>query len=254
MDRILRITPSPALRPYIASYTIDEKIGEGNYKVFPGASLVAGFQYKGHLSVVANGELKGLATTGITGLSDTYKTFGNSDNIGSVLVHFTETGVAAFFDTPAHELFNGSFSLKDIAAKRIIEKAEDELRTADGDQERVAAVERLFHSLLRPVSPDKMVSEAVRNIKSANGNVRMAKLANDLNISVSQLEKRFRAAVGATPKKFASIVRFNAIISEYKDGKDLHDLAFHAGFFDQAHFINSFKAFTGLTARQFLER
>jgi AraC-like DNA-binding protein len=65
------------------------------------------------------------------------------------------------------------------------------------------------------------------------------------------LEKRFRQAVGTSPKKFASIVRFKHVIQRYDSGRSLTELAYEAGFYDQAHFIKEFKIFTGDTPEGF---
>jgi methylphosphotriester-DNA--protein-cysteine methyltransferase len=72
-----------------------------------------------------------------------------------------------------------------------------------------------------------------------------------LHISQSALEKRFRQAVGASPKKFASIVRLKSVIKQYDGANSLTALGYEAGFYDQAHFIKEFKAFTGDTPEKF---
>lgn len=252
MERIVKIVPSGLLRPYISSFVIHEKMNEGIYKIFPGTALVAGIQYKGRLSVISNSLATSLSTAGITGLSDTFKVFRNSSNIGTILVHFSETGARAFFDTPANELFKGSYSLEEFIARSRVIELEEKLNEAKDDNMRVGIVQQFFLSLLRTTEQDKMVLEAVRLIKNARGNIRMLQLADELNISASQMEKKFRAVVGATPKKFASIVRFNEIVNECQQGKDMNDLAFMAGYFDQAHFIKSFKSFTGLTPQEYI--
>jgi AraC-like DNA-binding protein len=251
MERTVKIVPSAPLRPYISTFVIDEKGNEGSYKILPGTALVVGFQYKGRLSVISNRLTTTLTTAGITGLFDTYKIFKNSTNIGSILVHFSATGARAFFDTPTHELYNGSYSLEELIDKSCVREIEEKLSEANDDNQRISLVEQFFLSRLQNTEPDEMVLEAVRVIKNARGNIRMLQLADELNISTSQMEKRFRAMVGASPKKFASIVRFNAVLNGYQKGKDWCDLAFLAGYFDQAHFIKSFKSFTGLTPEQY---
>ena len=49
--------------------------------------------------------------------------------------------------------------------------------------------------------------------------------------------------VGTTPKKFASIVRFN-VPNDFTNIKSLTDICYENNFFDQAHFINDFKQYT----------
>ena len=57
--------------------------------------------------------------------------------------------------------------------------------------------------------------------------------------------------VGASPKKFTSIVRFRNIIQDYHPKAPLSALGFEAGYYDQAHFIKAFKCFTGETPEMF---
>jgi AraC-like DNA-binding protein len=58
--------------------------------------------------------------------------------------------------------------------------------------------------------------------------------------------------VGASPKQLASIVRFRHAVRAYRPGLTLTQLAYDAGYFDQSHLIREFRAFTGLTPRDFL--
>jgi methylphosphotriester-DNA--protein-cysteine methyltransferase len=66
------------------------------------------------------------------------------------------------------------------------------------------------------------------------------------------LEKRFRNIVGASPKKFASIVRLQNVVKNYTSGESLTHTAFESGYYDQAHFIHDFKQFTGDSPQKFL--
>ncbi|MDP3467959.1 MAG: helix-turn-helix domain-containing protein [Daejeonella sp.] len=56
--------------------------------------------------------------------------------------------------------------------------------------------------------------------------------------------------VGTTPKKFASIVRINAVLNDL-NAKSLIEICYENNFFDQARFIKDFKQFTGDTPEHF---
>ena len=73
-------------------------------------------------------------------------------------------------------------------------------------------------------------------------------------LASSKFEKRFRAAVGASPRKFASIVRLKNVLQQYPTADSLTGLGYEAGFYDQAHFIKEFKAFTGDTPEDFFRK
>ncbi|WP_460946201.1 helix-turn-helix domain-containing protein [Spirosoma daeguense] len=102
-------------------------------------------------------------------------------------------------------------------------------------------------SQLKSKKNDKLISEAVKIIYQKKGSIQIKELNKILAISQSPFEKRFRALVGTSPKKFASIVRFNAVLNSLGTTKTLTEISYENNFFDQAHFINDFKKYTGDT-------
>lgn len=243
--------PSERLRPYIKQYVVSENESDGEYKVFPSSGMVIGFQYKGQLATIKDNTESNLASAGITGISDRVKLFRNSANIGTVLVYFSEIGFTHFAMHPANELFNLSLSLDQVFDKSRISEVEDKLCTATTDKQRIKIVEQFLLSQLRHFETDKQVVEAVRLIYQSKGSIRIKELNEKLFISQSPFEKRFRKLVGTTPKKFASIVRFNTVLDNLNKTKSLTEICYENGFFDQAHFIKDFKQFTGDTPDNF---
>lgn len=250
---------SEALRPFIRSFTIEETAEPAVHKVLPGTTAVMGFQFRGSLSIVAPNSLFAapdnadtlLTPSGITGLHDSFRLFRNSAGTDTLLVQFTETGASHFFTTPLHLLFNGSHPLGDLIPASEISRLEEQLSAAPDHTARIALIESW---LLRRLSPDKkdiLIEAAVARIHSANGQLRIASLSQELYISPSRLEKRFRAAVGASPKKFAGLVRLQQLLKATPVNGDFTGLAYEAGYFDQAHFIHDFTAYTGLTPADF---
>jgi methylphosphotriester-DNA--protein-cysteine methyltransferase len=104
---------------------------------------------------------------------------------------------------------------------------------------------------LTNTEPDKLVLAALALIHKSKGNIRIKELMEHLHISQSPLEKRFRQSVGASPKKFASIVRLKNVIQQYNTVNSLTELGNEAGFYDQAHFIKEFKTLTGDSPEKF---
>lgn len=237
--------PCERLRQYVRHFVISENEDAQTYKIFPSTNLVVGFQYRGSLSVLKVDGAEELHAAGITGLSDQYKVFRNTPGIGTVLVMFSEMGFAHFSKTPAHELFGKSISLFDLFSKDKITETEERLALASDDRERIEVIERFLLEHLRELENDKLIADALRLIEASRGTIRIATLARELATSQSPLEKRFRARVGTSPKKFASIVRFNHILASMDGSLPVSDLLYETHFFDQAHFIREFKRFTG---------
>nr|WP_310587055.1 helix-turn-helix domain-containing protein [uncultured Arsenicibacter sp.] len=245
------IIPSESLQPYVRHFVILENEAGMTYKVFPSTGMVIGFQYRGRLATVSQDTETHLATAGISGMTDSYTVFRNSPHIGTILVYFTETGFARFSKHPAHELFNQRLSLDLIFDNASISETEDRLSQATTDQQRIQLVERFLRAHLKAVETDKLIIEAVKLIYQSKGAIRIWELNERLAISQSPFEKRFRKLVGTTPKKFASIVRFNTVLSSLDGGKSLADICYENNFFDQAHFSKDFKLYTGEAPEHF---
>lgn len=243
--------PSERLKAYVSHFAVSENETVNEYKVYPSAGLVVGFQYRGELSVIDGKKENQLDTAGISGLSTAHKSFRNSAGIGTILVYFTEVGFSCFSAHPAHELFNQSLSLEDVLDKGKVRETEERLALAGTDKQRIQIVENFLLSQLKDIQMDQLIVEAVKMIYASKGTVRISELNERLFISQSPFEKRFRKLVGTTPKKFASIIRFNTVLKDLKTEKSLADICYENRFFDQAHFIREFKQFTGDTPENF---
>ncbi|MXN92024.1 helix-turn-helix domain-containing protein [Flavobacterium sp. Sd200] len=244
-------SPCAALQPYIKYFAVSEQQEAQNYTVLPGTALVMGFQYRGILSQVEGNRVTALASAGITGLMDTYRVFKNSESIGTVLVYFKETGAANFFKIPLNELFSESVGMYNFIAPSTLENISNSLANAYTDAQRITVIEQFLISQLHSLSTDRLIEEAVRLITLTNGTMRIKELAQKLHISQSPLEKRFRKTVGATAKKFSSIIRIHSLIDFANNGNDIAYAAHNAGYYDQSHFIKDFKTFTGQTPEIF---
>lgn len=249
--RFDKVIPSERLRPYIRQIVISENTEAQTYKIFPSPGLVLGFQYKGQLSILNGPTENRLFPSGITGMSDGFKVFRNTAGIGTILVYFTEIGLAQFSSCPAHELFNQSVSLDNLFDKRKVAQVEENIALALTDNDRLRAVEMFLEEQLNEKAEDQLVIKAVNLIYGSKGSIRIKELHQQLHISQSAFEKRFRKLVGTSPKKFASIVRFNTVLKDLGQEKSLTEICYDNNFFDQAHFIKDFKQYTGDSPENF---
>ncbi|PUZ29411.1 AraC family transcriptional regulator [Chitinophaga parva] len=245
--------PCDELLPYIKHLIISENEQEAAYHVLPDTALVMGFQYLGKLAYRDETKWNPLAPAGITGLLDTYRIFQNTAGIGSVLVVFRENGAARFLKAPLHELFGESLSLEHFFAGPSLAELEEKLTMATDDQQRIGLIQQFLIEHLNVGHADLMVSHALQLIHQSKGTIRMSELARLLHTSPSPLEKRFRQEVGASPKKFSTIVRARNVLTAMENG-NWDYAAYLSAFYDQAHFIKDFKKFTAVTPEQYLRR
>lgn len=246
--------PCDVLLPFVKSFVVSEVDNETVYKVLPDTGVVIGFQYKGRLSRLEGDNENRLSISGVSGLTDRSRTFRNSPDIGTILVIFREAGASQFFRQPLHELFRESISLDNFMLRSELLCLEEMLAEAKTDIQRIKAIENFLINQMTHTEPDKLVTTALALIHKAKGDIRIKELMDQLHISQSPLEKRFRQTVGVTPKKFASIIRLKHVIQRYNSTSSLTELGYEAGFYDQAHFIKEFKTFTGDTPQQFFTK
>lgn len=160
--------------------------------------------------------------------------------------------VPVLFHTPACEL-NDHFISPDTLLGQDGQTLTEKIALARTTQERISIISDYFVlQLSRQWIGDPAITSAVQLIRQQRGNVNIAKLSDDFCLSKKQFERRFRAASGFNPKLFSRIVRFEAALSNYSNFENLTGAAYANGYYDQAHFIHDFKAFSGYSPTKFL--
>lgn len=245
--------PSPALQPYIKHFLLIESEQGMVNRILPDTSIVIAFRLKGKVSYCDNGDTHTFPQTVISGIRETSRLVDYEKGASNLLVIFNEGGAAAFFKEPMHELGSLSTSLNDLIHHSKVSAIEEELAAANNDHRRILILERFLLGELKKAEPDHLVREAIEQIKLMKGDIKIKDLLTRLPISRDPFEKRFRKITGTSPKHFAAIIRLKNLIENYKDNSTLTQAAYSAGYFDQAHFIKDFRAFTGQTPLEFFK-
>ncbi len=240
---MIRFDPPPRLRNRVASIEIVEVDG-GNTIVLPSTSAVLGIQFRGR--VRAGDTL--LARAGVTGIQSTARTYSYELGTGSLLVRFTPQG-AACLGVPVTELANRSVPLDDFLARARVAEVHERLGDAIDTSKRVAVLEGFLDAL--PYRSDPLVTRALAMLDAAAENVNVSAAARALGLSERQLERRFLAQVGITPKRFAMLRRFERVAAQARTAPSLTVAALEAGYYDQSHFIRDFRRFAGAAPSEF---
>jgi transcriptional regulator GlxA family with amidase domain len=78
--------------------------------------------------------------------------------------------------------------------------------------------------------------------------VRIHELAVEVDWSDRHLTRRFGAAVGISPKRYADLMRVHsALHALLVQGDDASTVACDAGYADQSHFVRAVRRYTGLS-------
>jgi AraC-like DNA-binding protein len=249
--QVTRIAPSARLVPFIEHFTVVEAEDETTRVLLPEPGLIMGVRYRGAASLLDGDRmtrLSGAAITGIVGAARRMRTHARS---GIVLAQFRPTGAARFFAAPLHELFGATVPLDDLLPRAEVQRLADRMASQPDSAHRVAVLEQYLAARLTGSALDPIAQAAAAAIVGAHGSLRISDLARRLGISQDPLEKRFRRAVGASPKQLASIVRVKRAIELGKTGRSWARVAHDTGYYDQSHFIREFRAITGEAPARF---
>lgn len=123
---------------------------------------------------------------------------------------------------------------------------------------RFAALDRLLLEAVARAAPlPGWIRWAAAQLEASGGQAPVVELARRAGVSRKHLAATFRAELGMTPKRFARLVRFDRLLRHLRGGGDGLDWTLAAldhGYYDQAHFVREFRAFTGLTPGELRRR
>jgi AraC-like DNA-binding protein len=200
-----------------------------------------------------------------------------------MVIRLTPIGAQMLLGVPMDLLTDRSLALEDVDsrfARRLTGDAE-----AAGDwADRFDVVESLLAARLASVpSPPAGLLRSWRLLQETPNHVDLARLPDEFGCSRRHLIAQYHRYFGMPPKTIARISRFHQAtaalhrmvrdLSPYTEAMpylDLQagdgagiagraamrwaDLALACGYYDQSHFINEFRSFSGLSPLEFLRR
>jgi AraC-like DNA-binding protein len=181
--------------------------------------------------------------------------FGYPAGTRSVGVHFKPWGLAPFLAMPVVELRDRPVTVEEVWGRPAAEELRDRLATAAGPREMLTLLEEQLMRRVCETAGLGLVRHTSSVIAAATGAVAIGDLSVAAGVSGTHLAQRFKEVVGITPKRLARTYRFTATVLSIDPAGpvDWLELAAGAGYYDQAHFVNEFRAFTGLTPTRYLD-
>ncbi len=176
-----------------------------------------------------------------------------SQSTAVIGILFHPGAARTFFPVAPHELHNVDIALRELcpaAADRLL----NQLCSAPGDHAQLMVVEKYLTQQLSSATPiHPAVRYAVQQLSREGGVRGIRKLQLDTGLSHTRFIHLFREHVGLTPKLFCRVRRFNALLHQINKGVPVNwaRLAADCGYFDQPHLIRDFRAFAGITPREY---
>ncbi len=170
-------------------------------------------------------------------------------------VHFKPWGMSPFVEVPASELRDRWVPV-DAVWQRSVDRIRNQIGGIASATETLRVLEEELRSRLAQ-APSRGLDLVLRTgwrLETSHGAVPVGALSDAAGVSGNHLAAQFKSHIGIAPKRVARIYRFARLILSVDASRpvDWLELAHTAGYFDQAHFCNEFKDFTGHTPTGYL--
>jgi AraC-like DNA-binding protein len=172
-----------------------------------------------------------------------------------LITRFYPHAFSLFFPNQARDFTNDSIDLNEIFGSEATGLYENIMKE-DSLEKKIAVLERFLVKKIRADNGKLQKMKLVRSIYNQvflnDEPVAVENLAQQHGYSERYIQKLFVDFIGVPPKQFLNIQRFNRSLELIRSSRhSLTSIAYECGYYDQAHFIKSFKGFSGLTPSQF---
>lgn len=255
--KFITIQPPASLSMYVSSFwALEGRSSILNPYVFRlmadgMAALV--FHYSGAFNeLYQDGHQEESIISGLTSQSEKFRLFSINRDFAMFGAHLYPYAISHLFSIPSTELKNQLIDLKSLLGKHD-DGLEERIMLAKDLPARVKIITRFLENRLRKITPmPPGIFETINYITKTNGTTEVDALAQRNCLSMRQFERNFKQFSGFSPKTFSRIIRFqNTLSQKDKSRKTLTQIAFDAGYSDQAHFIRDFKEFSGITPKEY---
>jgi AraC-like DNA-binding protein len=240
--------PSAALRRYVREILWVRSEHSRVQLLLPETSLTLVLRQSGDASL----HDQSLPNTIVSGLQKRTRIVEHAPGSSMIIVRFTEVGAPAILHDRADLLYNRTLPLDDVLPHQEIDHIQNTLADTREITQQILPVERFLTTRIRArhaISPQ--IESAAAMIRNSQGRASIRAIARHAAMSLSALERHFRAAVGATPKKLSRLARLQHVIRLWDTGKSLTEIAYEAGYCDQPHMVRDFRLFTGASPEEF---
>ena len=197
-----------------------------------------------------------MAPSLVVGARSVYEIIDSSDMAELIGVVFHPGGFSPFVSDSADVVSNRNVALEAIwgtAARSL----RDRLREVPTPLGKLCSLERfLLDTFAGRFSRNKLVSFALDCFERAPAFTTVREMARQTGWSERRFSQVFREEVGLSPKVWCRIQRFQRALRQLHAGVDVPwaELAVDCGFYDQSHFANEFRAFSGIDATSYTSR
>ena len=258
----LQRQPAPPLDRFINQlwYASTATTTPGRQRILPTGSTQIILDLKGdHLLDCAEGSPSRPGPPSLlVGARSTYEIIDNSDLTCIIGLVFRPGGFTGLIGAPADLFANRFVNLEDMwgSEARCLRDRLREIATPSG---RLAWLESFLLRKLNSApaaartASHPAVCFALDRFRSVPSVLSVAEVASHTGWSQRRFSQVFREQVGLSPKVWCRVQRFQRAVRQLHAGVNIPwpELALDCGYYDQSHFANEFRAFSGIDITTF---
>lgn len=176
-----------------------------------------------------------------------------------LVITFKKGNAYPFYSMPLYELTDYVVDADLIFGDKIIFLRE-QILSSKNPAEMFGYVEKFLYAIGKNsfdhTSASDCVNFAVTKIINNPGILSLEMLSDKIGYSHKHFIHLFKKHVGVTPKSYMKILRFQKAVLEIEKVPyvNWNCIALESGYYDQAHFINDFRLFSGFTPSEYLNK
>ncbi len=245
--------PPPELQAYVRAFWVLEGSPDYIHRSMADACVTIVFHYRGKFNRLAPSGVSREGITSLNGPCQQFTRYHTQEGFGLFGVYLYPYALRDILGLAPESLTGASFSLPEALGEEGRD-LEDKVLQCSNNSQRVNMLCTYFLKKLgkrRSSVISGAMYYAMQFCFARKGQVDIRELASLANLSRRQLERKFKQATGLSPKRFCQLLRFQAALKEYPSSKkSLVAIALEYGYYDQSHFIQEFKRFSGYTPGQ----
>lgn len=178
-----------------------------------------------------------------------------AENNTVIIYFFKPFLLASIFKISAQELKEKAINLSAWNAQKNIALNHQLLNAANTN----SAIEILDYFIAQHIESNRKECEIISHstdLMMENSDTEiLSQLLEKLQLTERTFQRIFKKYVGITPNQYRRICQFQFAFSQLKGNhfEKLTDVAYGNGYFDQSHYIRSFKEFTDTTPNEYLQ-
>lgn len=236
-------------KDYVPEHSIERVVPTGNIFIL--------IELDGFERNTFDNELKPIGhfkKTWVSGMQQKHLNISAHQHSEMLVIQFRPAGAFPFFKTPVHELNYAVRQAENYFGQKILD-----IRSDIFDKQTITDKFKIVEEWLLEIFdeskiPPQEIIDVVTNLQRQPFS-RHNELLKDYPKTAKTLINQFRKYCGLTPKVLHRIFRFNTLLANINQKKEIiwTDIAYETGYADQSHFIKEFQEFCGINPAKYIK-